>query len=159
MLALSLNCTTVPTVISPVETCGAGHGLLGGCILCQQRLYICTESVHALAVLRKPVHHIAVVRSNATLVTFAVADDVLFGQTELLAQVSTKLNGLQINLLEVGAVREIVFTNFESNMRVICSATGVPATVIPRQRLVGSDASVCQLADEAVNTDFSAAGW
>lgn len=63
-------------------------------------------------------HHIAVVRSNATLVTFAVADDVLFGQTELLAQVSTKLNGLQINLLEVGAVREIVFTNFESNMRV-----------------------------------------
>lgn len=103
-------------------------------------------------------HDIAVVGSDAALVTFAVADDVLFGQTELLAQVGTKLDGLQIHLLEVGAVREAVFTNFESDMGVVCAAACMPAAMIPRQRLVGGDAAVCQFADETMDAYLTTAG-
>ena len=108
--------------------------------------------------LRKPVHDISVVGSDAALVSFAVADDVLFGQTELLAQVGAKLDGLQIHLLEVGAVREAVFTNFESDMGVVCAAACMPSSVIPRQRLVSGDAAVCQLADETMDAYLATAG-
>ena len=103
-------------------------------------------------------YYIAVVRSNAALVSFGMADDVLLGQPELLAQVGTKLDGLRVHLLEVGAVREAVFTNFEADMGVVCATACMPAAMIPRQRLIGCDAAVCQLADEAVDANLTTTG-
>ena len=62
-------------------------------ILCQKCLYIRTESIHALAMLRKPVHYITVVGSHALLIAFAVADNVFLGETILFAEVNTEVDG------------------------------------------------------------------
>ena len=43
----------------------------------KQLLHIGAEGVHRLAMLREPVHDVAVVAGNAERVTLAVADDVL----------------------------------------------------------------------------------
>ncbi len=43
-------------------------------------------------------------------------------------------------------------------MSVVCTASGVPSAMIPRQSLVCGDSAVSQLADECVDADLSAAG-
>ena len=78
----------------------------------------------------KPVHHITVVGCNALFVSFGVADDVLLGQAVLLAEIGTKFNGLTVHLLEVGIIRKTVLADFKSDMGVVCTAPGVPSTVI-----------------------------
>ena len=103
-------------------------------------------------------HHVAVVGSDALFVALGVADNVLLGETILLAEVGTKFNGLTVHLLEIGAVRETVLADFKTDMGVVGTATGVPSTVIPRQGLVCGNRAVSQFADESVDADLSAAG-
>ena len=132
--------------------------LLDRLVLFQKFLDGSAEGVHALAVFREPVHDIAVVGSDAALITFGMTDDVLLGQSELFAQVGAKLDGLLIHLLEVGAISEAVFADFKTDMGVVCAAACMPAAVIPRQRLVSGDAAVCQLADETMDAYLTTAG-
>ena len=106
----------------------------------------------------EPVHHITVVGCDALLVALGVTDDILLGETILLAEVGTKFNGLTVHLLEVGIIRKTVLADFKADMRVIGAAAGVPSTVIPRQSLVCGNGAVSQFADESVDADFSAAG-
>ena len=106
----------------------------------------------------KPVHHIAVVGCHALLVTFGVADDVLFGQTVLLTEVGTKFNGLTVHLLKVGIIRKTVLADFKTDMGIVCTPPSVPTTMIPRESLVCGNRAVSQLADKGMNADLSAAG-
>ena len=71
------------------------------CCAAQPRFHIRPEGVHALAVLREPVHHIGMVGSDAFPIAFAVAEDVLLGQAVLLAKVSTKCAEYNANVIEV----------------------------------------------------------
>lgn len=138
---------------------GRCRGLVRFCrCLCQECLDIGTEGIHALAVLREPVHDIAVVRCNALPVALAVADDVLFGQTVLLAEVGTKFNGLLIHLFEVGAISKTVLTDFKADMGVVCRAACVLAAMIPRKSLVSCHRAISQLANEGVDANLSVAG-
>ena len=103
-------------------------------------------------------HDIAVVGSDAALITFGVADDVLLSQSELLAQVGAKLDGLLIHLLEIGAISEAVFADFKTDMGIVGAAACMPAAMIPRQRLIGRYGAVCQLSDEAVDANLTTTG-
>ena len=57
----------------------------------KQRLHIRPKGIHALAVLREPVHHIGVVGSDTFLIAFTVAENILFGQAVLLAEITHKV--------------------------------------------------------------------
>ena len=121
--------TPVNSVHRPVGRIIVDSGLS---FLLQQRLHISTEGVHALTVLWEPVHHIAVVGCDTLFTALGVADNVLLSETILLAEVGTKLGGLTVHLLEIGAVREAVLADFKTDMGVVGATTGVPSTVIPR---------------------------
>ena len=62
----------------------------------QSRFYIHPESIHALAVLREPVHNVAVVAGDAQLRTLTVANDVLLRKSILLAEIDAKLHGFLV---------------------------------------------------------------
>ena len=152
------------TVIAGSQLFRIGHHRLGGvlCILFgiggKQSLDLGTEGIHALAVLREPVHHITVVGCDTLLVALGVADDVLLGQTIFFAEIGTKFDGLTVHLLEIGVIRKTVLADFKADVSIIGAAAGVPSTVIPRESLVSSNGAICQFADESVDTDLSAAG-
>ena len=151
------------TVIAGSQLFRIGHHRLGSvlCVLLgigsKQSLDLGAEGVHALAVLREPVHHITVVGCDTLLVALGVADDVLLGQTIFFAKVGTKFDGLTVHLLEIGVVRKTVLADFKADMGVVGATTGVPSTVIPRESLVSGNGAVSQFANESVDADFSAA--
>ena len=135
--------------------------LLGGIIhhgFGKTRFYICTEGVHGLTVLGKPVHNITMVGGNFLLVALGVADNVLLGQTIQLAQIHAKFNGLPVHLLEIGVVQKTVLADLKADMGVVCRTSGVPSTMVPRKGLVRGDGAVSQLADKGMNADFTATG-
>ena len=104
--------------------------------------------------LREPVHHIAVVAGNTKLVPLAVADDVIFRQTILLAEIHAKLHSLPVHLIEIGDVRKTILANLKAYMSIVRRTPSVPATMIPRKRLISGDTTVSQLANEAVDADL-----
>jgi hypothetical protein len=108
--------------------------------------------------LGKPVHDITMIGSDALTVAFRVTDDILFGQTIFFAQIRTKFDGLLVHLTEVRCISEAVFTDLETDMGIVGRAACVPATMIPRQSLIGGNGAISQLADKSVDADFSAAG-
>ena len=57
-----------------------------------------------------------------------------------------------------GLVGQAVLADFKANVGVVGRTTSVPATVIPRQSLIGSNRAVRQLADEGMDADLSSAG-
>jgi len=116
--------------------------------------YISTKGIHVLSVLRKPVHHVAVIAGDAQLISLRVADDILIRQSVLFAEIDAKLHGLLINSRKIRGIGQTVLADFKADMCIICRTTGVPATMIPRKRLISGDASVSQLADEAVDADL-----
>lgn len=132
-------------------------GLLGRAV--EDRLDICAEGVHVLAMLGPPVHDIAVVGGDALLVAFAVADDVLLGQPELRAEIGTEFDSLTVHLAEVCGIIQPVLADLEADMCVVTAsllaACTVPAAMVPREGLVGCDRTVCQLADEGVTADLA----
>ena len=73
------------------------------CFDCYQPSFdICTKCVHVLSVLREPVHNITVVAGNAQLVALAVADDILFRQSVLLAEIYAKFYRFLVDLKLIG---------------------------------------------------------
>src|SRR5699024_163443 len=55
-------------------------------------------------------------------------------------------------------IRKTVLADFKSDMGVVCTASGVPSTMIPRQSLVCGNRAVSQLANKGMNADLSATG-
>lgn len=116
----------------------------------KQLLHIGAEGVHALAVLREPVHHIAVIAGNAELVTLRVADERrrLRLDAVLLAEVGAQLDRFLVNGRKICGVGKSVLAYLKTDMRIVCRTPGVPSAMIPRKRLVGSDAPVRQSSNE-----------
>lgn len=57
---------------------------------CREQLpNLCTEGIHTFTVLGKPMHHITMDAGNAEGSSLAVADDILLGESVLLAEIST----------------------------------------------------------------------
>ena len=103
-------------------------------------------------------HHVTVIRGDAFLVTLAMADDVLFGESVLFTKISTKLNRFRINGFEISGIGKSVLANLKADVGIVCRTACVPSTVIPRQGLISCNRAVIELADEAVNADLSTAG-
>ena len=135
----------------------AGRGVVRKGLLqtVQFRLHLRAESIHALAVLGEPVHHITVVGGNALLVALTMADDVLLGQIILLAEVGAQFHSLPIDLPKIHLVGQIIFTDLKADVGIVGAATGMPPSIIPGQRLVGGNGAVLQFADKRVNADLS----
>ena len=85
-----------------------------------------------------------------------MADDILFGEPILLAEIDAKFYGFFVNARKIRGISQTALTDFKAYMGIVRCASGMPSSMIPRQRLVGGDASISQLADEAVNTDLPA---
>ena len=130
---------------------------LGGGGRGKTRFYISTEDIHVFAVLWKPVHHIGMVTGDAQFVSLTVADDILLRQSVLLAEIHAKLHGLLVNSKKIRGISQAVLADFKADMGIVRRTPGVPSAMIPRKRLVGSDAPVLQFADESMNADLSAA--
>ena len=103
-------------------------------------------------------HHVTVIRGDAFLVTLAMADDVLFGESVLFTKISTKLNRFRINGFEISGLGKSVLANLKADVGIVCRTACVPTTVIPRQGLLSCNRAIFELADEAVNADLSTAG-
>lgn len=129
----------------------------------QQALDLRTEGVHAFAVLREPVHHIAVVAGDAQFMPLTVADKIrpLRADAVLFAEIYAEFHGFLVNRVEIRGIREIVLANLEADVRVIagalCAAASVPAAHVPRQSLIGCNRAVRQFPDEGVRADLSPA--
>lgn len=95
---------------------------------------------------------------NVLFITLTVTDDVLLGQSVLLTKVGTRFYGLTVHLLKVGIIRKTVLADFKTDMSIVCTASGVPSTMIPRECLIGCNRTVSQLADKGMNADLSSAG-
>lgn len=59
------------------------------------------ESIHRLAESRKPVHHIGMIAGDAQLITLRMADDILFRQTVLFAEIGTQFSGFFVNGIKI----------------------------------------------------------
>ena len=90
---------------------------------------------------------------DTELIPLAVADDVLLRQTELLAEISAKLNCFLVYGRKISGVGKPALAYLETNITVVCLTSGVPAPVIPRERLVCGDTAVSEFPDECVDTD------
>ena len=101
-------------------------------------------------------HYIAMVAGDTELGSFAVADDILFSESVLLAEVCTKPDGFLVNGRKIRGIGQTVLADFKADMCIIGRAAGMPTSMIPGQRLVGGDASISQFADKAVDTDLPA---
>ena len=108
--------------------------------------------------LREPVHDIAVIGRNALLVALAVTDDIFLRQPILLAEIHTQLDRFLVNGRKIRGIGQTVLANLKANMRIVGAAAAMPAAHIPRQRLVGGNGAVLQLANESVDTDLTPAG-
>lgn len=73
------------------------RGRLGGSRRGKPGLDRSAEGIHGLAKLRKPVHDIAVITGDPQLRALRVADDVLFRQSILVAEIYTKLDSFLVN--------------------------------------------------------------
>lgn len=129
----------------------------------EEFLHFRTESIHALAMLGEPVHDIAVVGSDALLMTFAMADDALLGKTILLAEIHAEFDCLLVYLVEVDGIGQIIFADFKADIAeevsvALGTAAGMPSADIPGERLVGGNCTVLQFADKAVDANLAAAG-
>ena len=103
-------------------------GLLDSAI--QTGLDSSPEGVHALAVFGEPMHDIPVVGCNAFLVAFRMADDVVFIQSVLLAQVDAQFHCFLIDFVEIGSVGQAIFTDFKTDVpHVVGVALGATAAV------------------------------
>ena len=89
-----------------------------------------------------------------TLVVDPVASQVV----KRIFEIYAKLHGFPVNSRKIRGIGQTVFADFKSDMCIVRRTTGVPATMIPRKRLVSSDASVSQFTNEAVDADLPSVG-
>ena len=106
---------------------------------------------------RKPVHDVAVVTGDAQLISLRVADDILLRQPIMLTEVNAKLDCLFVNGRKICGVGKPVLAYLKTDVCVIGSAAAMPASHIPRQRLVGGDSAVLELTNESVDANLSTA--
>ena len=96
---------------------------------------------------------------DAARVGFVVADDVLYVDAIGFTQPRAELGGQLVHGSQVASVIQPVLAHLEADVAVVRRAAGVPASVIPRQRLNDSWRAVFELADKAVNADLTTHGF
>ncbi len=82
------------------------------------------------------------IAGNFLLIAFIVANDVFLRQVIEFTKVRTKLCGLFVDRVEVGCIGQVVFTDFKSDMTIVCLASCMPTSMIPWQGLISSDSAI-----------------